>query len=196
MPIQFNPSHHESSIFINKQGPPWRAVHQFLSILIFCWQIDGFITSAVTLCQVSSTGTRARHNVSFNGFPFSRTLDSVHAAGSPYSQRVWVAEERIVNARHDKKWPRTDWRRRGDDESRQHSKRKMLRREQMGGAYESEARECENEFTASESAKLLPVPTMTTRRAVMISLVRVHLSVLISVASQISSPLASSRVQL
>jgi hypothetical protein len=66
----------------------------------------------------------------------------------------------------------------------------------MGGAYGSEARECENEFTASESAKLLPVPTMTTRRAVMISLVRVHLSVLISVASQISSPLASSRVQL
>jgi hypothetical protein len=48
---------------------------------------------------------------------------------SPTSQRAWEAEERIVNARRDKKWPRTEWRQRGDDESRQHSKRKMLRRE-------------------------------------------------------------------
>jgi hypothetical protein len=84
MLIQFNISHHESSIFTSKQGPCWRAVHQLLSILIFRWWIDGFTTSAATQRQVSSTGTRARHNVSFNGFPVSRTLDSVHAAGFPY----------------------------------------------------------------------------------------------------------------
>jgi hypothetical protein len=67
----------------------------------------------------------------------------------------------------------------------------------MGASYGSEVRENETKFTASESTKLPPVPTTTTMtRAVMISLMRVHLSVLISLASQVSPPLASSGVQL
>src|SRR5256885_11861629 len=48
---------------------------------------------------------------------------------SPTSQRAWDAEERIVNAGRDKKWPRTHRRQWSRDESRQHSKRKMLRRD-------------------------------------------------------------------
>ena len=83
VPTHFNSSHHAPSIFIIKQGPNWRA-HQLLPTLIFRWQIDGFTTSTATQGQVSSTGTRARHNVSFNGFSSSRTIDTVHAARFSY----------------------------------------------------------------------------------------------------------------